>query len=1510
MTKKGILILSILLLYLFPLLAQLKYANILFEEQNFIEAIPLYERVLEKKGESIEVIENLAYCYKVTNDYKNAEKYFAKAVTFEEANASSYLYYGQLLKNNNKINQARDQFIEFSKKKPGSLIGKLMIRSCKDIMNWSSQPVEYQITNLKKINSEFNDIGPMPYKQGLVFTSEKKHLSTAKKKNEEYPTFSLYYTEFTNGIPGEITSLFGKTSGDDFEGPAYFNQAQDLVFYNKVFDTRRFLVNQIKIYYAKMENGVWGSPKSFYLNSNEYTITNPVLSYSGDTLFFSSDKEGGYGGMDIYYSVKHAENEWGKAINLGPLVNTEGIEIPSFYNNKNELFFSSNFHPGYGGFDVFSTKWDGITWSSPENLKSPLNSTKDELGFISTGPTGGYFSSNRDGGLGQDDIYLFSLMDTTDQSNYTTVSGIFEYQNLPLENITLNLLDENDVLIQSAVTNEKGEFEFNGIPPAANYQIIVDEAADKIPDGSKLYLTNSENKKVRLLSQIQKGLFKFEALKVDEYDDLPLLEEEDDLIPRLTILGEVYNKLSADLPPNMEVYLLDDEQLILATAKTDENGKFKFTNIKLSEEFIFRLSQNDPNLELNILNEKKELIVATTRNESGDFVFLTNLQKSVKNPTVAGVFKYGKLPATGVRLNLMDENDELLQYTKTDEKGEFKFDKLKAGNNYSVQVDPSAGKVPKNAAMYLRDEQTGRLLPVAKSGTGTFNFKTLAYDEAEDLALIEEIDDSNAPRTKLMGEIYHKLSMDLPDDLEIYMLDDDGNIIASAKTTANGKFEFSDVAQRDEFLLRISKLDPNLEIKIINQQGQLLGVTSRKENGDFSYLTNLQKSVKNPGIAGVFKYGKLPASDVRLNLMGEDDELLQYTKTDEKGEFKFDKLKAGKNYSVQVDPSAGEIPDNAEMFLKDRHTGMLLPVAKNGKGTFNFQTLAYDEAEDLALIEEVDDSNAPRTKLMGEIYHKLSMDLPDDLEIYMLDDDGNIIASAKTTANGKFEFSDVAQRDEFLLRISKLDPNLEIKIINQQGQLLGVTSRKENGDFSYLTNLQKSVKNPGIAGVFKYGKLPASDVRLNLMGEDDELLQYTKTDEKGEFKFDKLKAGKNYSVQVDPSAGEIPDNAEMFLKDRHTGMLLPVAKNGKGTFNFQTLAYDEAEDLALIEEVDDSNAPRTKLMGEIYHKLSMDLPDDLEIYMLDDDGNIIASAKTTANGKFEFSDVAQRDEFLLRISKLDPNLEIKIINQQGQLLGVTSRKENGDFSYLTNLQKSVKNPGIAGVFKYGKLPASDVRLNLMGEDDELLQYTKTDEKGEFKFDKLKAGKNYSVQVDPSAGEIPDNAEMFLKDRHTGMLLPVAKNGKGTFNFQTLAYDEAEDLALIEDVDETPVKSRLLREINYQKLPLDLPEGLTLFLTDDDGNILSKTIVDKNHKFKFEKLAMDDEELLRLFENDADLKLKVVSEHGNVVALLSKNEKGQLSFEPPTAKPVVASTIHTKTSISEGATIYYDFSSWS
>ncbi len=1031
--------------------AQLSYANRLFEEQDYAGAIPLYEKALKKNGGTVETYENLAYCYKVINDYKKAEEYYEQAVDLPNVNSKTHLYYGQVLKSNNKINLAREQFVEYSKQEPTSLVGKLMIQSCDDIAGWSASPSKFESENLEIVNSELEDFNAIAYKNGVAFTSSKNYIDWSEKGQnlEKYDgIINLLYVDLSADLMSVESFSNNINTKSNFEGPGYLSADQTLLAYVKVYDRQRNIVNQLEIHFARFVDGEWQNDKSMTLNSKEYSYNNPVLSHDAKRLYFASDIEGGYGGMDIYYA-DFVDGEWTVPKNLGPNINSEGLEIPSYIDENDVLYFSSNYYPGYGGLDIFKAS-KAADWKDIENLKSPYNSTKDDFGYFRVDSLNGYFSSNRDGGLGKDDIYHVFKIPPEDSSLYTDITGLFQFDELPALNTTLNLLDENDELVQITKTDENGEFVFKNVKINKNYRIVVDEKDENIPDNATLFLTNSAKEKVAIVERLKKGLFQFEALSMQSYDELPLLEENDDeLLDKLNLIGQLYSKLPADLPEGMEVYLLDDEGLIIATAKTDKFGRFEFKKLPVQDQFLFQLEEDDPNLAIKIISAEGKLIGTTQKNADGNFVYYKFKKNPSQNPDIRGLFKYGNLPADDVSLNLLNEEDELLMSTRTNAKGEFEFNNLAAGETYHIQVDESEGEVPENAQLFIEDKITGLNLPVSRLQNGKFAFETLSYLEGEELTLMHAEDEDNVQLT-IIAQAFNKLPLDLSEDMTLFLVDDEGTVLAKAIADKYGKFQFDKLPLEDDYLFKLSEDDENLNLNIVNGQGELLATTTRDEQGLFVYhRVNEKKTAKRPNILGLFKYGELPAEDVMLNLLNEDDDIVQFVRTDKEGKFKFTNLDAGSDYRIRVDESEGEVPDNAQMFLTDEATGMTLPVRLLGNGDFEFKTLAYIEEGELALQEEEDEPGFLRFKLFGQLFTLLPMTDSPLMEIYVIDEDGAVIAMTRTDQYGRFAFEKLPIQDEYLLKIEELEDDMRLSITDREGNHIQELKKNDEGIFVY-----------------------------------------------------------------------------------------------------------------------------------------------------------------------------------------------------------------------------------------------------------------------------------------------------------------------------------------------------------------------------------------------------------------------------------------------------------------------------
>jgi outer membrane protein OmpA-like peptidoglycan-associated protein len=267
------------------------------------------------------------------------------------------------------------------------------------------------------INAAFQEYSPAFYENGLVFISSNPAVAKEKRSDETTgkSTTSIFLAR--RGQDGKLqlpTPFAEALTSQYYDGPLTFSARNEDVFFtrNNVRNGKPYPAKdgkvKLKIYSATQKNYQWGKIKELPFNSDEYDTAHPSISVDGQRLYFSSNRPEGFGGMDLWVSVRQDET-WGKPINLGRGVNTTKNEFFPFIHADETLFFASDGHGGAGGLDLFTTQKTEIGWEKPTNLGAPLNTEKDDFGLIvDADMKNGYFSSNRTGGRGDDDIYSFS----------------------------------------------------------------------------------------------------------------------------------------------------------------------------------------------------------------------------------------------------------------------------------------------------------------------------------------------------------------------------------------------------------------------------------------------------------------------------------------------------------------------------------------------------------------------------------------------------------------------------------------------------------------------------------------------------------------------------------------------------------------------------------------------------------------------------------------------------------------------------------------------------------------------------------------------------------------------------------------------------------------------------------------------------------------------------------------------------------------------------------------------
>jgi len=472
--------------------AQINQADKLFKSYSYSLAIPLYLKIAQKPGDPDRnyAIIKLADCYRLTNDQLNAKAWYSRAVNLPNSENINWFYYGVALQSAQEYELAKEAFEKYDYLNPDDPRGKAYATFCGEAENLSEIAPGFEIKNAANLNSERSEFGPAFYGDGIIFVSDRRQNFLDNRKYEWtnanyldlYFSTPKYLDEFFQDMnePKSFSDKFNQTYHD---GPASFARHDSVLYLTRTEkgsekkDSESFRTNRLKIFYSLLK-GSWSKTEPFFLNSDNYSIGHPALTPDGNTIYFVSDMPGGFGGTDIY-SCEWKGGQWDLPVNLGESVNSFGDEMfPSI--NGNQIYFASNGIAGFGGLDIFSSTLTDGKWSKAENLGLPINSSFDDFALVlDARGRKGFFSSNRPGGKGNDDIYACKLIDKkakkkpaaeqllADQlkdSLAVTISGIVrDKQTLkPLPNTTVFLLNTQTGKAKVLKTDANGQFKTLG----------------------------------------------------------------------------------------------------------------------------------------------------------------------------------------------------------------------------------------------------------------------------------------------------------------------------------------------------------------------------------------------------------------------------------------------------------------------------------------------------------------------------------------------------------------------------------------------------------------------------------------------------------------------------------------------------------------------------------------------------------------------------------------------------------------------------------------------------------------------------------------------------------------------------------------------------------------------------------------------------------------------------------------------------------------------------------------
>ncbi|EMR01515.1 OmpA family protein [Cesiribacter andamanensis] len=645
-----------------------KRANDRFGKGAFAEAAALYEQVLGKNSSKQPAMLRLAECYLRLNEPEKAivwyERGLATPATVQDP--SHLLHYAQALAAVGNYPLASVWYQNFLTLVPHDRRATNQLQAIARLEAFKADSARYTIKRLP-INSAQADFGPAFYEDGLVFVSGRQTKKPVKRVNtgDQSGFYDLYFSQITG--EGQLTSprkLQQDLSTRLHEGPvAFFDGGKRMIFSQNSENSTAGKGKKLALYEAERaaDGKSWINLRPLPFNSNAYSVAHPSISPQGDVLYFASDMPGGYGLTDLYVS-RRVNGSWTTPQNLGPRVNTEGNELFP-YLHQNTLYFASNGLGGLGGLDIFqlSLSHEGDT---PRNMGVPLNSPRDDFGFIINDQQTGYFSTNR---LNEhkDDLYWVKLLNATPEAS-------------PHLSVV-------------------------AAPHSAQLRgVLVERQTGKPLTDASVYVLNEATGEELTLRTNEQGQFGFEARLEDYY---ALMGEKGvnsvfviNLSPRDYAESGTLIRLEASAPSYadklvIEASLFDSlshEPVIFAGAFLYEGDEEKQMDYTTLEGKAYFTGSRGRNYWLDIISinyqDRKFRIPATSRIQNDTLKVGIPLQKFLRSQQlVKGIIvrEENGTPVSGADIYVLNEATGADQVLQSDSKGEFSFRAI-VGDTYLI----------------------------------------------------------------------------------------------------------------------------------------------------------------------------------------------------------------------------------------------------------------------------------------------------------------------------------------------------------------------------------------------------------------------------------------------------------------------------------------------------------------------------------------------------------------------------------------------------------------------------------------------------------------------------------------------------------------------------------------------------------------------------------------------------------------------------------------------------------
>jgi len=847
----------------------------LVDKKLYQKNIKIYKAIL-KEGSNHDVSLKLADALRIVGNYPESAAEYAKIIDHPGLSPICYKHYSQVLCKIGQVEECKQwklRYKEYERRNDRVSDEAIEIDTAKHFLN------------RVPFNSPETDFGPSFYKNGLLFVSAR---STESKNTVHESTgeslYNFFYSEKRpDGSFVTPTQVFKTTNSTTYEGPMSLTSDNRSIFLNKNNFSELKSRSKDKKIMLQLVQGLIANDEitnisDFPYNDPNRTLTHPSISADGTELYFAANIDSTFGGSDIFVS-KMENGKWGKPENLGIKINSTEDEVYPFISNDGKLYFSSTGQGSMGGFDVFVSEKKNGKWTKAVNLGLPFNTIFDDFSFIKNESEGnGYLASNRAGSLGSDDIFEFenAYKNTEEEKKYFPLlisllnKDLFINQKgnkikgkltpksskVDMTGKVVQLLDKHKTLIKRSFVTPTGYFSFSNLKPG-NY--LVEYEDQKVDALAELTLINKQNDFVDF-EEIEK--YKIGEVKKDSLNK----DKNNFVVGQLETLNR--NSPEEEL---VSLILVDTTGKIIRRVEAGKSNFFIFRNLHPKKYYVLT-EDYDPNYKCNLMyhNPNKSKSISKTDLYNYHYRHLSSDSLKDENIILHGQVQLDK--PEGIDVLLLDENDNVIDRTKTNNEGYFVFRELNADNMHVMVVNDHPLLSFDHGTVYQKEDS---IYHVTKKQI----FTKLPFDESsmgQKVVVNGRITSGGAPMN----------------DKLILLVDANNMVIGDAKTNEDGFFAFHHLNPDDYYIVvdeaqKDYVLDRNINIE--DNEMKVSEIDFKK----FDYKKASFDETNFLSIAGsaYTKSNQQAIADKLILLLNKDGKVIRQTVVGKNGNFTFVNLK-------------------------------------------------------------------------------------------------------------------------------------------------------------------------------------------------------------------------------------------------------------------------------------------------------------------------------------------------------------------------------------------------------------------------------------------------------------------------------------------------------------------------------------------------------------------------------------------------------------------------------------------